>query len=138
MRLHVLRIDRDRALELLDRIVALAALLVEQTEIVVNLGAGVVLLEQRAVVRQRVVEVADALVVQREAEVILGRSRRRRRRRRRRLRRGLPAAAAAVGAAAPPGAAAGRGGRGRARLTAVGAPDASTAPARDGRRRNRP
>ena len=77
MRLDVLGIDRDRPLKLLDRVVPLPAILVQQPEVVVHFGARVVLLEQRAVVRERVVEVADALIVEREAEMILGRRRRR-------------------------------------------------------------
>ena len=50
---------RDRLLELLHRVVQLSAVLIQQPEVVVHLGARVVLLEQRPVVRQRVVEVAD-------------------------------------------------------------------------------
>ena len=70
VRLRVSRIDDDRALELLDRVVDLALILVQQPEIVVHFRAGVVLFEERAVLGERVVEVADALVVQREVEVI--------------------------------------------------------------------
>jgi flagellar basal body P-ring protein FlgI len=86
VRLHVFRVDRNRPLKLLYRIVGLAVSLVEQAKVVVDLGAGVVLLEQRAVMRDRIVEIADALIVERQAEVIL---RRRRGRWRRRFRRGL-------------------------------------------------
>ncbi len=77
VRFHVPRIDRDRPLELLDRFVVLTAVLIQQSEIVVHLGARIVLLQQRSVLHQRVVEVADALVVERQPEVIRLRSDRR-------------------------------------------------------------
>ena len=70
VRLDVARIDRNRPLELLDRIVGLPAILIQQPEIVVDLGAFIVLLQQRPVVRQRIVVVADALVIQGETEMI--------------------------------------------------------------------
>jgi len=46
----------------------------------VHFGARVVLLEQLTILGERLVEIADALVVQREREMVL-RGRRRRRRR---------------------------------------------------------
>ena len=67
VRLHVSRLDADRALKVLHRVLQLSAILIEQAQVVVHLGAPVVPLEQRAVVRQRAVEVADPLVVQRAA-----------------------------------------------------------------------
>ena len=76
VRLHVLRIESDRPLKLLDRIVHLPASFVQKTEIVVDLRARIVLLEQRTIVCERAVEVADALIVQGELEMIFGRRRR--------------------------------------------------------------
>ena len=49
------RIEGDRAPELFDRVVQLALVLVEQAEVVVDFGALVVLFEQRAMLRHRVV-----------------------------------------------------------------------------------
>jgi len=72
----MLRIDRDGLLKLRHRLSALTALLVQEPEVVVNLGAGAALLEQRPVVRDRIVEIANALIVEREVEMIVGLRRR--------------------------------------------------------------
>ena len=85
VRFHGPGIDGDRPLKLLDRVVQLIAILIQQAEVVVHLGVRVVLLEQRTVLRERVVEVAGALEVQRPPEIV----HRRRRRCRRRSRLGL-------------------------------------------------
>ena len=76
MGLDVPRIDGDGLLKLRDRFSPLSTLLVQKAEVVVNLGARAVLLEQRTIVRDRVVEVADPLVVERKAEMIVGLRRR--------------------------------------------------------------
>ena len=82
VRPHVVRVDRNRALKLPLRFVGLPMVLIQKAEVVVHLGAAVGLLEQRAIVRERVVEIADALVVEREAEMIGSRRHRRGSRRR--------------------------------------------------------
>jgi len=70
VRFHGPGIDGNRPLKLLDRVVQLIAILIQQTEVVVHLGVRVVLLEQNAVLRERAVEVAGALEVQRPAEMV--------------------------------------------------------------------
>ena len=59
------------------RTLVLPVVAVQQAEVVVDFGACVVLLEEPPVLRQGVVEIADALIVDGETEVI-GRRRRRR------------------------------------------------------------
>jgi len=54
-------------------VVPIAVVVIQQSEIVVYFRAGVVLLEERAILRNRPVKIADTLVVQRQAEVIGGR-----------------------------------------------------------------
>ena len=76
MGLDVPRIDGDGLLKLRDRFGSLSTFLVQKAEVVVNLGACAVFLEQRTIVRDRVVEVADPLVVERKAEMIVGLRRR--------------------------------------------------------------
>ena len=73
VRLHIVRIDGDCPLKLFDRVVLLTAILIQQTEIVVHFGALVVLLQQGAVMRERVVVIADALIVDRQTEMIFSR-----------------------------------------------------------------
>jgi len=70
VRLCVAGIDLNRATELPDRLVDVAAILIQQAKIVVDLSARFILFEKRAVLHQRVVEVADPLVVESQAEAI--------------------------------------------------------------------
>jgi hypothetical protein len=70
MRLHIPRLDLNRPLKLPRCLVAIAVILVQQAEIVMHFGAGVVLFEHGPVLRKRVVKIADALIVERETEVI--------------------------------------------------------------------
>ena len=70
VRLDVLRLEHDRPLKLLHRLVVLRVILIQQAQIVVDLGARVVLFEQQPVLRERVVEIADALIVDGEAEMV--------------------------------------------------------------------
>jgi hypothetical protein len=88
MRRRVLGGERNRPLELPDRVVQLSAVLIEEPEIVMGLSALVVLLEDRAILRDRVLVVADPLIVERQTEMILRRRRRRLDGRDGRLRRG--------------------------------------------------
>jgi len=83
VRLRVTWIDLNGATELPDRLVHVPPIPIEQAEIVVDFRARFVLFEERAVLCERVVEVADALVIEGQAEVI-GRDRRGRCGRRRR------------------------------------------------------
>ena len=76
VRLDVPGRDGDCALELPDRGVEVAAILVEQPEIVVHLFARIALLEEQAVLHEGVVVVADPLVIQRQPEVVQAPARR--------------------------------------------------------------
>ena len=80
VRFGVLRIDRDCPLKLFERVLELPVILIQQPEIVVNFDSPVVLLEERPVMYERVVEIGDLLIVERESEVIRGRQARRLRR----------------------------------------------------------
>ena len=70
VRPDVFRLEHDRPLKLLHRLVVLRVILIQQAQIVVDLGARVVLFEQQPVLRERVGEVADALIVDGEAEMV--------------------------------------------------------------------
>ena len=75
---RITRVDGDRPLEFLDRIVKQTLITIEQTEIVVGFGVQLIALKQLLVVKQRVLEVAQTLVVHRVAEMILANADRRR------------------------------------------------------------
>ena len=67
---HVLRIDRDHALELARRLVEQSLAEIEVAEVVVRLDVHLVALQRRPVVHQRLLEIAGALVVQRQLEIV--------------------------------------------------------------------
>jgi hypothetical protein len=58
----VLRIDDDGFLELRQRLIGVSMILVEQAQVVVNLGARIVLFKQYSILGQSALELTDALV----------------------------------------------------------------------------
>ena len=64
------RIDRDDALELARRFVEQPLAEIQVAEIVVRLDVHLVALQHRPVVQQRLLEIAGALVVERELELV--------------------------------------------------------------------
>jgi len=86
VRPDVLRVERDRPLELFDGVIELAAVFVQKAEVIVHFRTRVVLLEQHTIMRERAVEVAHAVVVERQSEMVLRRRRGKRRNRRHRNR----------------------------------------------------